>query len=43
MSYSNKVTVFRGVRITEDIGIFNSRLTSFIRSNLNSQLIGSCA
>lgn len=43
MSYSNKVTIFRGVRITEDIGIFNSRLTSFIRSNLNSQLVGSCA
>ena len=43
MSYDNHVTVFRGVRITEDVGIFNTRMETFIRSFPTNPLIQSCA
>ena len=43
MSYDNNITVFRGVRITEDIGVFNKRMEAFIRDCTGSQLIQSCA
>ena len=43
MSCDNYITVFRGIRITEDLSDFDRKLTDFIKTSPTSPFIASCA